>query len=693
MSANVCPPMGTITGTAADIMTTNSIDLSSFTGPIELSSDINFNVYHKVINEKIHLVLESQDTTNRWLGFGFAEQQSGHMKGSDLVTISVSDDAIKLDDRYATFVAAAYDNTTGIITYDGLDAFKDEYNDWSLEETYQATSLGIIKTQVHISRSLDTGDNQDRPIGLGARQVVWAYGSDTTVAYHEGRGTTMIEFRPIPEGTVSPDGSKIVEIDPNDYDGKWSLQMDYWVNPDNGNTEYVCQSFILPNDTKRSIRAIEYNLNQSTLGFPHHAIVHICQDNAYFHGHQNAKLCGNTGSSPLGDSSSGCAGLIATWAAGMQSQIMPVDVGFPVGPNEEDLTYVIVEMHYDNPRLEKIYDDFSINFYYDNSPTLYDAATMTVGDPLVRSSAANLNSPFETGLIPAGEKDIHRQGTCVRECTEEFSGSKYVFDVFLHMHIFGHKITLERYDSEKTFIEEKARIDFWENGFQHNIHGDAITFTWEPGEALHLNCFFDNTRMNADLSFGSKTSDEMCMAFIYYYPREFRGNSSSGAPLELSNCGAFAGYPNSQSVSNICGSLSINPSKSSNMNAFDRGDSSSQIDSGSKSYADPSSFMETQSTHICIGQTGEEAFFTFKLAYLPFIGAILFISSVIAVYATRKCKDGDRKSKLEHLVRTSPEIDMKINKEENNDPGRGTGRTKHADLSLSTVPHDKVEMI
>ena len=81
-AANICPAQGSVTGDAADVLTTGSIETSSFTGPVELHSGIKFNIYHKVVNdEELHIILESQDTTNRWLGFGFAEQQSGHMKG------------------------------------------------------------------------------------------------------------------------------------------------------------------------------------------------------------------------------------------------------------------------------------------------------------------------------------------------------------------------------------------------------------------------------------------------------------------------------------------------------------------------------------------------------------------------------------------------------------------------------------
>jgi hypothetical protein len=50
------------------------MSLDGFTGPIVLDAAIGLQVYHKVENEEIHLVLETTDTTNRWIGFGFAEQ-------------------------------------------------------------------------------------------------------------------------------------------------------------------------------------------------------------------------------------------------------------------------------------------------------------------------------------------------------------------------------------------------------------------------------------------------------------------------------------------------------------------------------------------------------------------------------------------------------------------------------------------
>jgi hypothetical protein len=50
------------------------MSLDGFTGPIVLDDAIGLQVYHMVADEKIHLVLETTDTTNRWIGLGFAEQ-------------------------------------------------------------------------------------------------------------------------------------------------------------------------------------------------------------------------------------------------------------------------------------------------------------------------------------------------------------------------------------------------------------------------------------------------------------------------------------------------------------------------------------------------------------------------------------------------------------------------------------------
>ena len=63
-----------------------------------LNKAIDYKVHHKVVGSTIHLILDatSPSSGGRWLGFGFAEQNSGHMKGSDIVTATIEDGVVKV---------------------------------------------------------------------------------------------------------------------------------------------------------------------------------------------------------------------------------------------------------------------------------------------------------------------------------------------------------------------------------------------------------------------------------------------------------------------------------------------------------------------------------------------------------------------------------------------------------------------
>ena len=57
-----------------------------------LSSDIDFYAHHKVVDSTLHLRLEGK--TTGWLGFGFGEPTTGHMKGADMMTAYIAGDAV-----------------------------------------------------------------------------------------------------------------------------------------------------------------------------------------------------------------------------------------------------------------------------------------------------------------------------------------------------------------------------------------------------------------------------------------------------------------------------------------------------------------------------------------------------------------------------------------------------------------------
>ena len=89
-----------------------------------LNTAIDYKIHHKVVGSStLHIVLDALTPTSggRWLGFGFAEQNSGHMKGSDIVTATIENGVVKVDDRYADFAPSKYTEVTGT-SYEGLTA-------------------------------------------------------------------------------------------------------------------------------------------------------------------------------------------------------------------------------------------------------------------------------------------------------------------------------------------------------------------------------------------------------------------------------------------------------------------------------------------------------------------------------------------------------------------------------------------
>ena len=130
-----------------------------------LDPTVDFTVFHKVVGSTLHIRLSAR--TTGWVGFGFGEPTSGHMKGADMMTAFCVGPTAYLDDRYADF-AATDDTGYG---YAGLTAKKDRNNDWTLISGSEADGT----THIYATRPLVTGDAQDRAVRPGPTRVIWAW--------------------------------------------------------------------------------------------------------------------------------------------------------------------------------------------------------------------------------------------------------------------------------------------------------------------------------------------------------------------------------------------------------------------------------------------------------------------------------------------------------------------------------------
>jgi hypothetical protein len=413
-------------------------------------------------------------------------------------------------------------------------------------------------------------------------------------------GSKRIKFRSSATG-VSAD-SEDNTINANTYSGELGIQMSYTMV--GARAETACQSFDLAQTASRSIVGIEAVPTTSVTNRAYQAFIHVCENNAYFLQHNAAKVCGGGGKgvSPMNDASSGCHGLMFAWNTGMNEFRFPPNVGIPVGPAATDARYLVLEVRYDNPTRNAVdTDDFKFRLFYNETRTANDAATMLIGDvsSMLSNSSTGRPSGFDVGDIPASTAMTLRQATCPGTCTSAFSSSINVIETSFHMHALGHKAVLQHYDSSKNLVATRARIDFWENTMQHHIQGYNHTFTLAAGESLNVMCYYDSSGNSDATAFGLWPYEEQCQAFLTYYPRQFRGKSTTDVDTQYSKCGYGI---NAGAAANECGSQAIDAGRSGGATVYSLGSAASDQIVGTAAYTDPENLMAKTSNHTCYPQ-------------------------------------------------------------------------------------------
>ena len=551
----------------------SSSDTSGWTS-VTLDPSIAYVVHHKVVGDTLHLRLRA--TTSGWLGFGFAETTSGHMKGADMVTAYVADSSVFAQDRHALFAPTLDVGNT----YDGLTAALDDHNDWSIVSGMDHNGI----TEVYLTRALRTGDTQDRDVIRGPQRIVWSWGTSDTVGYHGSRrGAGLITF------LSSSTGSAAARPFPA-YDGVLVQRFRPYEIPAR-DTTYACQSMSFDvtglsastnasagqglNQTDRHVVAIR-PLDEKK--YHHHAILHVCTNNSYWQQHLTPQPCasdvdqgaGGRGNSPLGALNSGCSSLMWSWAVGGGAFVLPESAGFRIGTGPDAISHAILEVHYDNPGLEAgVIDEFGFEMFYVDTFRAHDAGGLTLGDPTLRMAIQNSNLPswlpgalrwpYDSGQLKAGkETPIHRQATCPGSCTSSALDEPIqVFASNLHMHYAGQKMYSEHFAANGTSLGVRAplRVDYFDNGFQQMTELEDGDFVIHPGDSIQTHCWYNTKARTKDVSFGFATKDEMCMHFLFYYPAQYRGTDREGKPLRFATCGMFA-LTTALPPLTLCGGLS-----------------------------------------------------------------------------------------------------------------------------------------
>ena len=166
-----------------------------------------------------------------------------------------------------------------------------------------------------------------------------------------------------------------------------------------------------------------------------------------------------------------------------------------------------MEIHFDNPTLkENMTVSGGVRFYYMNDQLENKAGILELGDPILILNGENIND----GLTKY-------QFTCSSDCSRSFaSGSNNnngvtVFNEFLHMHQTGVRMTNEvvRGDS----VVHSASVDVYDFPQQGGFHTPQSSYKLLPGDSFRTTCYYrDGDR------FGIDSDEEMCIAYVMYYP-------------------------------------------------------------------------------------------------------------------------------------------------------------------------------
>ncbi|XP_064097931.1 MOXD1 homolog 1-like isoform X2 [Macrobrachium nipponense] len=427
------------------------------------------------------IVFEVHVATTGYVGLGFSP--GGGMKDADIILGWVKDDT-------------------------GEDRFSPGYGIPIIDKSQNVELLSGYQNGTHtvlrFKRPWDTCDHEDFKIANDTVRIIWSYSyqdpeGEMDMTIHHKRGTKSMYLNEPP--FLMPELPQDVKT------------FDILVNnvslPNTINTVYWCKVYKMqPLEKKAHIIGFVPLVQKENIEHVHHIVFYECHLPESEDMDEWLEVDGvQCYSKNMPPSWKYCKVPLLAWAVGSEGEMYPEHVGFPIGENHGGSSYFLMEMHYDNANLRQdVVDNSGLRIFYTEKVRKYDAANVALGHNV---------SPRM--IIPPGQTWL-TVGHCVSECTEMLppEGIK-VFHGLLHSHILGRSLRLRHIRNGRelpTILEDKA-YDF---DFQQNrVLKKEMTIL--PGDSLMMECVYDSTKIKTPSYGGLSTEEEMCLAFLAFYPR------------------------------------------------------------------------------------------------------------------------------------------------------------------------------
>ncbi|KAG5279513.1 hypothetical protein AALO_G00078590 [Alosa alosa] len=425
--------------------------------------------------------------TTGWISFGLSP--NGGMNGADIVIGGVNSDGYYFGDYHAS------GNERPVLDQ------KQSYSLLSLTETDGQTTM-------RFERSIKSCDTDDHPITELPVKLIYAYGQTDQIGYHrQRRGTkevNLLKYMPRSDPTQSQ---------------YFDMTMLNFTIPTE-ETRYECRIINAPTFAeKQHIYRIEPLIDH--LDLVHHLLLYKCppQMNKTFQGQCY-----------INPDHRVCFQVMAAWGVGGGDFEVPEHVGIPIGGDEGGCLYRL-EIHYNNPTLiEGRVDNSGLRFHYTSQLRKHDAGVLMAGLAVAPGYS-----------IPPNATSFHTYGVCNTSINTEAKDMQ-VFATGLHTHLAGRKVRVGHFrDGEQ--IGFMAFDDHYDFEYQE-VKNLGKTKTLQMGDTLLVECTYDTANRTGFTWGGLGTQDEMCLAFLFYYPAS-----------NLTNCVSF---PNMDALKTNLGASNYN---------------------------------------------------------------------------------------------------------------------------------------
>jgi hypothetical protein len=177
--------------------------------------------------------------------------------------------------------------------------------------------------------------------------------------------------------------------------------------------------------------------------------------------------------------------MLGGWVPGTSATSYPAGTGIPLTAAQ----VVVIQVHYNLQNFAAVPDRTQLKLQFSKQPVPTPAQWTAMADWSFAIPPNTMNYQSSSNIASPG--------------------AGHVWGVFPHMHTLGTSITVRK--SGQCLVNIPKWDFHWQQSFFFN-QTQGLPFAY--GENVSLSCTWNNTTNNV-VTWGEKTSDEMCLAFFY----------------------------------------------------------------------------------------------------------------------------------------------------------------------------------